>query len=348
MSRTLIISVGLSPQVVTETIWWLGVRRSPPWTPDQVVIITTREGADRARATLLRSDSGRISALGREYGRADLASLADRTRIEVIASGDEDGFSDIDSDEAHQATADRTFAIVREFTSAPRGEVHASIAGGRKSQGAMLALSMALLGREGDTLSHVIVDDRFAGRPDFFYPPATSARLPADGGGLDTAEAHVRLATIPFPRLRARLPEDVFGSPTWADAVRSTQRALDPPRLTLHPALGRATLNDRPMSLPPAHFAWLAALARDRIDGGPGLARAGLPGSVVFRWRGAAGPVPAMLDEEQVEEWTSRLNKLVRTRHAGALDHNLIERVGRRPHSLYRLAISPETITWLD
>ncbi len=340
------ISVGLTPQVVTETIWWLSIRAQPPWTPDQVVIITTREGADRVRATLLDPATGQIAALGRDHGRGDLINLAARTRIEVIGQDEETGFSDIDSDEAHKATADRTFAVVRDLTSAPEVEVHASIAGGRKSQGAMLALSMALFGRRGDSLSHVIVDDRFAGRPDFFYPPAIAARLPADGGRLDTAEAHVRLATIPFPRLRARLPADVFGADSWANAILGAQRALDPPRLILRVAEGQALLNDQPLPLPPAQFAWLVALARDRLDDGPGLARTGLNGALVARWRDSAALVPGVIDQDQTQEWTSRINKLVRDRHGGAMEHNLIQRVGGRPNSRYQLAIGPETIVW--
>jgi CRISPR-associated protein (TIGR02584 family) len=346
MSRTLVMSVGLSPQVVTETIWWLSIRRDPAWTPDTLVMITTREGARRIDQSLLGSENGRIAMLGRDHGRPDLMALAESARTEVIADDDDAPFNDIDSDAAHQATADRTFAIVRELTSVADAEIHASIAGGRKSQGAMLALSMALFGRPGDSLSHIVIDDRFAGRADFFYPPPAPLNLPTPDGVLGTGEARVRLATIPFPRLRARLPRDVFGSTTWADAILSTQRALDPPRLAIRLGDGVALINDTLLPMPKTLFAWLAALARDRLDGGQGLARTGLDGAVVYRWRGTASPLPTLIDEAQVQEWTSRLNKLVRDRFGPVLEHNLIERVGRRPHSRYRLAISLENIAW--
>ncbi len=102
----MLISVGLTPQVVTETLWWLSVRRIPAWTPDQLVIITTGEGADRVGKFLLGAGTSQIAALGRDHGRDELVALADRVRIEVISAGDDTAFQDIDSDEAHKVLRD--------------------------------------------------------------------------------------------------------------------------------------------------------------------------------------------------------------------------------------------------
>jgi len=347
--RTLVLSTGLSPQVVTETLWALAVRQAPAWTPDEVVLITTAEGARRAKETLLDRGAGRIRALGRDYRRDDLAALADRVRLEVIADADAPGYEDLDSDAAHFAAADRTMAVIRDLTEDAGRQVHASIAGGRKSQGALLALSMSLFARAGDRLSHVIVDDAFASHPDFFYPPPAPTRLVArDGRILDTASARVRLADIPFPRLRARLPGEIRLAAHFAEAVTGAQRALDPPTLTIRPATGEAAINGAPLILTPACFGWLAALAWDRREGGEGLPRNRLDGARVARWRSAGGPLPVVLDAEQVEEWTSRLNKLVRGCVPGLFDSRLVANVGRRPNARYRLAIAPGNIDWQE
>jgi CRISPR-associated protein (TIGR02584 family) len=49
--RILLAVTGLSPQIVTETLYALGVKGSPVWVPTEVRIITTRWGAEQARRT---------------------------------------------------------------------------------------------------------------------------------------------------------------------------------------------------------------------------------------------------------------------------------------------------------
>lgn len=347
--RTLVLSTGLSPQVVTETVWSLAIRSDPAWTPDQIVLITTREGARRARESLLDAGAAQLRSLGRAYDREDLATLDARTRVEIIADADQPGFEDLDSDAAHRAAADRTMAIIRDLTAEAGHQIHASIAGGRKSQGALLALSMSLFARPGDRLSHVIVDDAFANHADFFYPPPMPVKLTGrDGAILDTGDADVRLADIPFPRLRARLPDEIFQAAHFAEAILGAQRSLDPPSLSIRPAAGEASINGRALVLTPAYFAWLAALAWDQRHGGGGLPRNRLDGALVDRWRPPGAPLPAVLDAQQVEEWTSRLNKLVSRSHAGLFDVKLVASAGRRPNTLYRLNVAPENINWRE
>ncbi len=346
--RTLVISLGLSPQVVTETLWALGIELQPAWVPDEIVLITTSQGARVAEATLLNAGEGRIRALAAEYGRDDLARAAENVRIELI--GDEVArFEDVDTERAHGAAADRTMQLIRDLTTDDRRQVHASIAGGRKSQGALLALSMSLFAKPGDSLSHVVVDDAFAGRPDFFFPPARPTTFAGrDGERLDSARARVRLAPIPFPRIRALLPEEARHATRFADAVLGVQRRLDPPTLTLLPLRRHAILAGTDLDLPPSLFAWLAALAWERGQSGDGLPRNGLAGATVERWRPLAPRLPNLVDPEMVEEWTSRLNKLVRVDVPAMAGRKLIGTAGKRPNTRYRLLIEPEDISWQD
>jgi CRISPR-associated protein (TIGR02584 family) len=346
--RTLVISLGLSPQVVTETLWALVVDAEPAWAPDEIVLVTTSQGARSAEATLLDGGEGRIRALGREYGRDDLERLADKVRIERIG---EDGarFDDVDTEPAHAATADRTMRLIRDLTADGRRQIHASIAGGRKSQGALLALSMSLFARPGDCLSHILVDDDFAGRPDFFFPPAQPATLVGHRGEtLNSAAARVRLSQIPFPRIRALLPEETRDAEHFADAILGVQRRLDPPTLTLVPSRREAIVAGTALDLKPSQFAWLAALASDRSNGGAGLPRTGLAGATVERWRPIGPKLPDVVDAETVEEWTSRLNKLVRVDVPALWGQRLIVTAGRRPRTRYRLMIEPEYIFWQE
>jgi len=71
-----------------------------------------------------------------------------------------------------------------------------------------LGYALSLFGRQQDRLSHVLVTQRYEGLHDFFYPtPDSHVIYGADNKPLDTKEAEVMLAEIPFVRLRSGIPE---------------------------------------------------------------------------------------------------------------------------------------------
>ncbi len=55
--RILLAVAGLSPQIVTETLYPPAVERRL-WVPTEVRIVTTREGAEKAQRSLLSDDPG--------------------------------------------------------------------------------------------------------------------------------------------------------------------------------------------------------------------------------------------------------------------------------------------------
>ena len=71
--RILLAVTGLSPQVVTETLYALAVKREPAFVPTEVVVVTTAEGAERVRLSLLSEDPGWFERLRRDY---DLPPIA--------------------------------------------------------------------------------------------------------------------------------------------------------------------------------------------------------------------------------------------------------------------------------
>jgi len=64
--RILLAVTGLSPQIVTETLYALAVERRL-WVPTEIRIITTRRGAEKAARTLL-SEKGWVHRLRQDYG----------------------------------------------------------------------------------------------------------------------------------------------------------------------------------------------------------------------------------------------------------------------------------------
>jgi CRISPR-associated protein NE0113 (Cas_NE0113) len=80
--RILLAVSGLSPQVLTETLYALAVTRPRPFVPTEIHLITAREGARRARLTLLHRGDGHFHRLCRDY---DLHGIAfDEERIHVL------------------------------------------------------------------------------------------------------------------------------------------------------------------------------------------------------------------------------------------------------------------------
>src|ERR1700756_1904873 len=84
--RVLLAVTGLSPQIVTETIYALAVERKPAWIPSETRIITTQRGAAIAQEMLLSNDPGWFRRLRDDY---DLPEIAFGTEnIHVIKGPD--------------------------------------------------------------------------------------------------------------------------------------------------------------------------------------------------------------------------------------------------------------------
>ena len=58
--RILLAVTGLAPQIVTETIFALCITENPAFIPTEVHIITTAEGAERARLSLALCGTGLV------------------------------------------------------------------------------------------------------------------------------------------------------------------------------------------------------------------------------------------------------------------------------------------------
>lgn len=271
--RILLCVAGLSPQVVTETVFALAVTGEPRFVPTDIHLLTTAEGAQRARLTLLGDEPGWFHRLRRDYGLPDIRF--DLDTIHVLRGPDGRPLDDIRSQADNEALADAITARVRELTADPEGAVHASIAGGRKTMGFYLGYALTLFGRPQDRLSHVLVSGPFESNPNFFYPAPVSRVIFATGPDqrpLDASAAVVTLADIPFVRLRDGLQEALLrGGASFGDTVRQAQRNLAAPSLTLDAATCRARCGDTILRLTPISFAWLAWFARRALAGLPPL-----------------------------------------------------------------------------
>lgn len=266
--RILLAVTGLSPQIVTETLYALA--HGGGFVPTEIHLLTTQEGARLAKAALLHPNGGQFHALLADYPQLG-RPVFDDSHIHIIAATDGTPLDDIRGPDENAAAADAITALVATLTHDERAALHVSIAGGRKTMGFYLGYAFSLFARPQDRLSHVLVSPPFESHPEFFFPPATPRRLATrDGRHIDTAEAVVTLAEIPVVRLRHGLPQALqAGRASFNETVAALQGAFAPPHLAIDLAARRVRCSDKDVTLKPALVAWLACHAQAVLDGQP-------------------------------------------------------------------------------
>lgn len=261
--RILICVTGLSPQIVTETLYALSVNQQPQWIPDEIRLITTQRGADNARLSLLSDNPGWFHRLCRDWHLPPIAF--DASHIEILRDAHGNPLEDIRDDKDNQRAADGIADLVRRLTEGDNTEIHASIAGGRKTMGFFMGYAMSLWGRPQDKLSHVLVSAPFESRPEFFYPTPTPHVILASAPGqdpLDASTAKVWLGNIPFVRLRGLLPASITQQNSgFAQAVAAANQALDQIDLEIDIPQSCVRINQQRIALPPMQIGLLCLLA---------------------------------------------------------------------------------------
>jgi len=268
MKKILLAVSGLSPQIVTESLYALAFCRDIPFIPDEVHLVTTREGAERARLLLLSEQPGWFYQLCREYDLPPI--MFDNDHIHVMCDHAGRAMDDIRTPEDNAAAADCITRMVRELTGIEDSMLHVSIAGGRKSMGFYLGYALSLFGRSQDEMSHVLVSQPYESLKDFFYPSRRKRIVFAreDEKPLDASRASVWLANIPFVRMRHGIPEALRqGDASFSEVVAAASRAFLMPSLQIDVKNMRLITSIGEVHLPPVDLAFYFWLARLRQDG---------------------------------------------------------------------------------
>lgn len=165
MPKILLCLCGLTPQVITETLYALAVDQKPAWIPDELHVITTESGRLLAEEKLLHPSHGGFYQLCSEYKIP--SPKFDAQTIHVI-TGEDRPMYDIRSQADNSQLADSIVYVVRSLCEKNDTMVHASLTGGRKTMSFYLGMAMQLFAKDTDQLSHVLVRPPFENHPDFF------------------------------------------------------------------------------------------------------------------------------------------------------------------------------------
>lgn len=362
--RVLLAVTGLSPQVVTETLYALTRRVKPAFVPTEIHLLTTAEGADRARLTLLSDDPGWFHRLRRDYRLPDI-KFSDET-IHALRTAEGELIGDIRTREENEQLANSLTEVVKELTADPDCALHVSIAGGRKTMGFYAGYALSFFGRPQDRLSHVLVSAPYESNQQFYYPTPRRYVIythPPESRPLDARDAEVSLAEIPFVRLRGGLDERLLeGRVTFSEVVAAAQRALEPQLLEIDLDGKCIFAGGQRVRLAPAQLAFVSWLARRAIEGSPEVfcPSDGAPEREYgdeymreYRHLGddldslTAQNMQAGMSKTFFEQTKSRLRRAL----INALGPEGAQRYGvtntDKPPRLYRIAVPPENIRWL-
>lgn len=267
--RILIAVSGLSPQVLTETLYALAVGSEIKWVPDEIHLITTLRGKENAALNLL-SGKGWLHRLCSDYSLSPIAFDAE-SNIHLITDRNGHSLEDIRTPEDNEAAADTITEWIRRLTQDPHTEVHVSIAGGRKTMGFFAGYALSLFGRDHDRLSHVLVSSPYESHHDFYYPTPYEHVIHTDGPDkrtVDCRQAKVWLADIPFVRMRDGLQSPLLsGHASFSQAVAAVVRPI-PARVLLVPKKRTVIFGDKAVRLSSALFglyAWMARRCKEEL-----------------------------------------------------------------------------------
>lgn len=358
--RILLAVTGLTPQVVTETLYVLAVQSQEKFIPTEIHVISTGEGAERARLSLLDPCTGQFHALCRDYGLQDILFTPENIHVIEDASGNT--LSDIRTPEDNLRAADYIVHFVRNFCSDASSMLHVSIAGGRKSMGFFAGYALSLFGRTQDRLSHVLVNDPFESLPDFFFPPTQGKVLHSRNSNrpVHTSDARIMLADIPFVRLRGGVPQNLQDKKvSFHETVEEVQSGLHFVSLSFDLPNKSICCGRKSLKLPPLLFAFYLWLTRRHVM---------MPGNGAVHWQEAdhheflrvyaeiAGPMSASFektkqvigngfDRQFFEEKKAKINSKLEEQLPLEASFYQIATFGAKPYKKYGLKLAPGQIS---
>jgi CRISPR-associated protein (TIGR02584 family) len=231
-ATVLLAVTGMSPAVLTETVWALA-HEPEAVLPSRVIVVTTLSGREKLERQLFQPEPRLEERTPWEELRHALAlkghNLEDRLRfgttsddIRVITAcdpvtGRTRELADLRAPADNEAAADFILEQVRALVENPDIRVVASLAGGRKTMGALLYACFTLIGRETDRLTHVLVNEPFETLRGFWFPGQSGGAIQQPGSGnpnsdatppelsalsFNPTDARVELADVPFVPLR--------------------------------------------------------------------------------------------------------------------------------------------------
>ena len=169
-SEAFVAVMGTSPAVLSECLYYYysphyGINRQF----SDIKVITTTKGRDLLVKSMF-TDGVLVqleAALGMKSGQIPF-TISDIMVIENETTGEE--IQDLLTSEENEAASNMISNWIKHYTDTDGVRLTATVAGGRKTQSAIMALAFQLYGRTDDELIHIIAPDERMMDREWFFP----------------------------------------------------------------------------------------------------------------------------------------------------------------------------------
>ena len=268
MKNILLAAVGLSPQVITETLFALHQQNRRV---DAIHIITTRQGKEKINAHLISPGDGKYYRYLNEYDIDPESINFGFDNVHTVKNGNGMEIDDIAGEEENECLLRKCLELSFRFTKDSSAAVFFSIAGGRKTMTSCLTLAAQLYGRPQDRVYHVLVSPEFESNRDFYYPPEKSVPIELrDKNGeryiKETRYAKINLVPVPFISIREQLSDDMLEEPKDPATLMLSLVREEPYHLTIDLPSGKVAFKNLEFDMMPARLALYAFFALRKKD----------------------------------------------------------------------------------
>lgn len=261
MKNILICVSGLTPQIITETLFCLSVQKKIKI--DELYVITTSRGRDVISGS---DDKIKYPAFKRELKsmcslyKINLPKFELNDTHVIVAKEQTIELSDIRNDKQNKLFPNKLCEFMNKKTKDKSNVLYCSISGGRKSMSVDMAFALSLFGRENDKLMHVLTHEgnEFKG----FYPASKKE------------EKDLEIAELPYVRLRSIISRQTgnknFNEMKFTDIVSFTQSELKTAfnKLELSERLSSFTFGEfGPVRLEPAELILYKFILSRKLNG---------------------------------------------------------------------------------
>ncbi len=201
--------VGMSPAILTETIWALATKEDPIIV-DEVYTLTTLSGKNKLEEVMLKkapkAKKNQWEIFKDKLSKKIKVDLSDKMFLTesilfkgLILDKNKNPIEDIKTNEDNMQVADFFMEYIFPKAHDKDCRIIASVAGGRKTLGILLHSVMGLLARNDDKIYHILVSEPCERVDGFLYPTCAGDFIDKDTKEvLDSKTASLNLLEIPF------------------------------------------------------------------------------------------------------------------------------------------------------
>ena len=235
----LVVGMGASPAVLTETVWALA-HQEESIVPDEIVVLTTKFGKNALLSSIMSGETSVWSRFKNTLAKEGIAIggklIFGETSIRVIPDAEGNEINDLRTGSDNLRAADFMLGELRKYTADTSTTVLCSIAGGRKTMSALLFSCMTLLGREDDKVYHVLIPPEYecGMDPPFFFPEKGKKHKVfvygrKDGKMVASAKINIELFEVPFVRMRGWYQDKFkYNPPSYKTLITKVQNIAPP------------------------------------------------------------------------------------------------------------------------